>query len=81
MINYRVIEQDKMYGVYETQTGHVVYKNKDRISVSERCRWLNLGGSFDGWTPGYLLTATHKTHLTPEDVNFIFEDFLLGEES
>jgi|DEB0MinimDraft_10_1074344.scaffolds.fasta_scaffold79747_2 hypothetical protein len=81
MMNYRVIEKDNSYGVFETQTGLIVFKDKDRMKVSERCRWLNLGGCFDGWTPKYILHENFQVYLTVEDVNLLFEEFLLGEES
>ena len=52
MVNYKIQKSENgMHEVVETQTGHSVISDLDAGQAKARCRHLNFGGGFDGWTP------------------------------
>lgn len=64
MINYKIVEKEmndrKTYHIFEKQTENTICffaKKKDAV---EYCRFLNLGGGFDGFTPSFLLKKNEK---------------------
>ena len=62
--NYKVIQNNSVYQVVEAQTGHVVFQHSQQSEAKKMMRHLNLGGSFDGWTPGFFLKSTSTPHPT-----------------
>ena len=59
-MNYNLVEgrSDKnMYDVLETTTDQVIksFPGNEFIKARAFMRHLNLGGSFDGWTPTFFL--------------------------
>lgn len=53
MSNYKVETLSGTYVVVEQQTGHHVWETKNEAAARSRCRDLNLGAGFDGWSPEF----------------------------
>jgi hypothetical protein len=46
--------------ILETATNQLIETNIPSVDAKERCRDLNFGAVFDGWTPSFFLTKTRK---------------------
>jgi hypothetical protein len=53
-MNYRVVEGAN-YTVIETATEQIIRTFNTLKEAKSFMRFLNLGGSFDGWTPQFML--------------------------
>jgi len=53
-MNYKVIQKKNTYAIVEKSTDHIVAFGVEK-EMKTRCRFLNLGGAFDGWTPSFVL--------------------------
>jgi len=53
-MNYRVVEGAN-YTVIETATEQIIRTFNTLKEAKSFMRFLNLGGSFDGWTPRFIL--------------------------
>ena len=60
MINYKIVENNKEYHVLEKQTESIIRLFKKKKEAVEYCRFLNLGGAFDGFTPSFFLKKSEK---------------------
>jgi len=54
-VNYKIIENEKLFDVFETQTDLVLRSFKTRSEAKELAKSLNLGAGFDGFTPSFFL--------------------------
>ena len=54
-MNYKIIENDKKFDVFETQTDVVLKTFKSKSEAKELAKSLNLGSGFDGFTPSFFL--------------------------
>jgi hypothetical protein len=54
-VNYKIIENDKKFDVFETQTDVVLKTFKSKSEAKELAKSLNLGSGFDGFTPSFFL--------------------------
>lgn len=62
-MNYKLVEDTvnkSLYNVFEKNTEQVVGSFKDFREARKFLRHLNLGGSFDGWTPSFFLVDVSK---------------------
>lgn len=62
-MNYKLSENIKdksIYDVFETATEQVITSCSDFSKARKVMRHLNLGGSFDGWTPSFFLVDVSK---------------------
>jgi hypothetical protein len=57
-MNYKVIENNSLFSVIETQTEQVISIFEQRADAKQLSKQLNLGCGFDGWTPTFILTPT-----------------------
>lgn len=55
MINYKIIEQNNEFKVYESQTEQIIHTLPNKNQAREKVKHFNLGGGFDGWTPSFML--------------------------
>lgn len=55
MINYKILEQNNEFKVYESQTEQFICAFPNKNKAKERVKHFNLGGGFDGWTPSFML--------------------------
>ena len=55
MINYKIIEENDEFKVYESQTEQCIYTLLNKNKAREKVKHFNLGGGFDGWTPSFML--------------------------
>lgn len=55
MINYSYTEEDSTWKVCEKATGYVVYLTTTKKAAILMTNWLNAGGGFNGWTPGFFV--------------------------
>jgi len=63
MVSYKIVNMsvNKMYcDILETATNQLVVTNIPAVDAKERCRELNFGAVFDGWTPSFFLIKTKK---------------------
>lgn len=58
--NYKIQMNKTLFDVIETQTGHVVFTHSSSSEAKKVMRHLNLGGSFDGWTPDFFMKKFKK---------------------
>ena len=58
--NYKVVETRGKFVVQETQTGHEIYSSLSREDARNMMKHLNLGGSFDGFTPDFFMKKFEK---------------------
>ncbi|CAB4162367.1 hypothetical protein UFOVP787_34 [uncultured Caudovirales phage] len=57
-MNYKLTENTKdknIYDVFEASTEQVIASFSEHNEARKLMRFLNLGGSFDGWTPSFFL--------------------------
>lgn len=54
-MNYKLIEKSDLYQIFETKTSQVIESFSDKEKARKYLRYLNLGGSFDGFTPSFML--------------------------
>jgi hypothetical protein len=63
-MNYNLVEgKDKsFYDILETTTDQVIksFPGNEFLKARAFMRHLNLGGSFDGWTPTFFLKTVQK---------------------
>lgn len=55
MINYKIIEENSEFKVYESQTEQFICTLPNKNKAREKIKHFNLGGGFDGWTPSFVL--------------------------
>jgi hypothetical protein len=64
MINYKIVEKEinnrKTYHIFEKQTENTICFFTEKKDATKYCRFLNLGGGFDGFTPSFLLKKNEK---------------------
>ena len=60
MINYKIIEENSEFQVYESQTNQLICSSPNRTLAKEKVKHFNLGGGFDGWTPSFILIKLYK---------------------
>lgn len=63
MVSYKIVNMsvNKMYcDILETATDQLISTNVPLVEAKERCRELNFGAFFDGWTPSFFLIKTRK---------------------
>lgn len=63
MVSYKIVNMsvDKMHcDILETATDQLIATNIPLVEAKERCRELNFGAVFDGWTPSFFLIKTRK---------------------
>lgn len=61
MVSYKIVNMsvNKMYcDILETATNQLIETNIPAVDAKERCRELNFGAVFDGWTPSFFLIKT-----------------------
>ena len=64
-MNYKIIEGEDTYykphyHVKETATDQIIKSFYDFSEAKKYMKFLNLGGSFDGFTPAFILNNTSK---------------------
>lgn len=60
-MNYTIVElEDGTFGVYEKNTRLIVENYSKYCDAKKVLREMNLGGSFDGWTPSFLAKKNKK---------------------
>ena len=59
-MNYKLVEDEnkKIYYVKETTTDLNIKAFKEFSEARKYMKFLNLGGSFDGFTPAFILKST-----------------------
>ena len=69
-MNYNLVEgkDEKVYDVMETTTDQVIksFPGDKFLEARSFMRHLNLGGSFDGWTPSFFLKKILVSSKKPE---------------
>ena len=60
-VNYSIIDINGTYFVEEKQTGYHVYSSKTREEAKKVMKHLNLGGGFDGFSPGFVVNGLIST--------------------
>lgn len=56
-MRYQILTDDENgFLIQEKTTGLVVEEFVDQEEARWYCKFLNLGGAFDGWTPRFMLT-------------------------
>jgi len=55
-MNYKVVEIGGSYCVEEKPTGYIVEAYNTLEEAKKKMKFLNLGGSFDGFTPSFILS-------------------------
>jgi hypothetical protein len=63
-LNYKIVNNDTMFDIFETQTEQNIKSFDDNTEARKFLRHLNLGGGFDGWSPNFFL---YKFDLTESD--------------
>lgn len=53
--DYKLVEENKTYSVYEIATEQVIKSFTDKTEAKKFLRHLNLGGGFSGWTPTFFM--------------------------
>lgn len=53
-MNYKVVERNGRHEIHEKNTSQVVATGSKKV-VYTYCKFLNLGGAFDGWTPSFII--------------------------
>jgi len=51
---------DNLFNVIETATSQIIKTFTDQKEAKNYMRFLNLGGSFDGFTPSFLVKKIEK---------------------
>jgi hypothetical protein len=59
-MNYKVVEIGGSYCVEEKTTGLIVEAYNTQEEAKKKMKFLNLGGSFDGFTPSFMLSEKTK---------------------
>ena len=56
-MNYKIIDDKKKkeYHIKETATGYIIETFTNFSDAKKHMKFLNLGGSFDGFTPEFML--------------------------
>lgn len=60
MKNYRVVKNDDMWEIIETQTNQIIRSFKDEEKAKKLNRHLKGGGGFNGWTPSFFLLSNRN---------------------
>lgn len=59
-MNYKVVEIGGAFAVEEKATQQIIETFEDYTDAKKYMKFLNLGGSFDGFTPSFILNNTSK---------------------
>jgi hypothetical protein len=59
-MNYKVVEIGGSYCVEEKATGYIIEAYNTQEEAKKKMKFLNLGGSFDGFTPSFVLSEKTK---------------------
>ena len=54
-MNYKLISEKGKHHVFEKASQQIIKTFRTRQEAREYLKFLNLGGSWDGWTPSFIL--------------------------
>jgi hypothetical protein len=61
-MNYKITNTAGNYSIHETQTEQIIKSFQSKDEAKKFLRHLNFGGSFDGWTPSFMLKKISKPY-------------------
>lgn len=75
MMNYKIVNytaniatpQALFVDLLETSTNQVIKSGMPQIAAKDLCRFLNMGGGFDGWTPAFFMHTIRISDSVEDD--------------